>query len=344
MKARFTSVVSTIRRSPGYLIIAGILACALLRAIPRRQPSIPDHTYQPGSVAFTELWEVRTPMFYLPSPVVDDRAIYVPRHSDPADVLVAIDADTGQDVWVQDQESASKHRALRSIIAADGFLYAISAKELVAYDARTGNELWATELHADYAEIIPAVLGDEIIVYYGDELIRIPRATGEPVQNRPLGSLLWLLPHLEIRTSPSGMIGITPGLAHALWLSPDAAFDLRDGQPPIPASPHGLLVPSRRALCVLKLDTGRYSWCLERPFISNAAVGGTPERAFVLDDEFSLLSIDLASGEYEVAASYPGGILPADTNSRYPYFVVASSSRLFVYFGDSLQMFSAVIK
>jgi hypothetical protein len=73
-------------------------------------------------------------------------------------------------------------------------------------------------------------------------------------------------------------------------------------------------------------------------------VGGTPERAFVLDDEFSLLSIDLASGEYEVAASYPGGILPADTNSRYPYFVVASSSRLFVYFGDSLQMFSAVIK
>lgn len=344
MKARFTSVASVIRLSPGYLIIAGSLACALLKAIPRHQPSIPDHTYQPGSVAFTELWEVRTPMFYLPRPVADDRAIYVPRHGDPADVLAAIDADTGRDVWVQDQESASNHRALWSIIAADGFLYAISASELVAYDARTGKELWATELHAEYAEIIPAVLGDEIIVYYGDALIRIPRATGDPAQSRPLGSLLWLLPDLEIRTSPSGMIGIAPESAHALWLSPDAAFDLRDGQPPIPAGPQRLLVPSRGALCVLKLDTGRYSWCLERSFISNAAVGGTLERAFVLDDEFSLLSIDLATGEYEVAASYPGGILPAGTNSRYPYFVAASSSRLFVYFGDTLQMFSAEVK
>jgi hypothetical protein len=344
MKARLTSVVSAIRRSPGYLIIAGILACALLKAIPRPQPSIPDHTYQPGSVAFTEPWEVRTSMFYLPRPVVDDRAIYVPRHSDPADVLVAIDADTGRDVWVQDQESASKHRALRSIIAADGFLYAISAKELVAYDARTGKELWATELHSEYGEIIPALLGDEIVVYYGNALIQIPRATGKPVQSRPLGPLLWLLPDFEIRTSPSGMVGITPGSAHALWLSPDPAFDLRAGQPPILAGTNRLLVPTRRALCMLMLDTGRYSWCLERSFISNAAVGGTLERAYVLDDEFSLLSIDLATGEYDVAASYPGGILPAETNSRYPYFVVASSSRLFVYLGDSLQMFSAVVE
>jgi hypothetical protein len=344
MRATFSATASRLRKSPGYLLIAGILVCLAAVAIAQREPPVPAHTCQPGSHRLEDQWVIHDIELYLEAPVADEHAIYVSRYDQGLYRLAAIDADTGEDLWEQDEASAWEHRGVRSLLLADDSLYATYTTELVAFDAPTGRELWATELGTGHVRVIPSLLGGEIVVYYGDSLIRVPRSTGRPADTQPLGSLLWTLPQIEIRRVATGVMGMSRTTGEAMWTSSQTAFTLREDQPPAVVSPSELLVPVSSSLCIINLESGIYSRCFEGPFASNAAIGPIPGRAFVLDDEFNLLSLDLEAGAIEVAAQFPGGIRPADTGRGYSYFVTASPSRLFVYFGDSHQMFAGVVE
>ena len=342
--SKVSSIVRAIWRSPGYLIAAGIVVLVLLEEIPRGEAPIPEHTYQPGNAILSHLWEIKNLNLYSALPVADDRALYVSEYVNYVDRLSAIDANTGQNLWVQSLSSAREHAGVRSIITAQGSLYATNATELLAYDAGTGQALWVTEIGSGHVQIIPTILGKDILVYYGNTLIQVPLSTGKPVQSQPLGSLLWALQDIEIHTGPSGMIGVSSESGDILWHNSYTAFALNENRPPIFVTPDRLLVSTYDTLCLLNLITGRYSWCTPGTFVSNAVVGPVAGKAFVLDDKFNLLRVDLATGEFDVAGSYPGGILPADTSTYYPYYLTSSLSKLFIYFGDSRQMFSVIFE
>jgi outer membrane protein assembly factor BamB len=256
--------------------------------------------------------------------------------------LAALDAETGGEKRVQDLSLASQHPGVRSIIVAHGALYAVDATELLAYDAETGQQRWVATLGTGHVGVVPQAFGQDVLVYYGDSLIRVPASGGHPISRKALGSLLWVRADIEIHSLGGGMVGIDPRSGQMLWQSREEPFYLSEGQAPADA-PHGLLVPVDGKLCLLDLRSGRYAWCLEDSFPSNAVVVPNTDQAFVLDDRFNLLSIDLSTGRAETAASYPGGMLPSATNTRYEYYLAASTSRLFLYFGDSCQLFSMLV-
>jgi outer membrane protein assembly factor BamB len=319
-------------------ILAG-LVIALAYLVESRGDSGAVHVYDGTAHDLPFLWQRLVAPIATGFPSADNERVYLST-AEPQQLL-ALGALSGDESWGLDLRLG--YTGIRQIIADGTSVYALNATRLTAYEASTGRQEWSTRLGDGHVRAILEDAGDALLAYYGGDLIRVSKLSGAVVDRRLIGRLLWVTPVADVHEVDGGMIGIDPASGVVLWRTSSVPFMVSEDRKPQSAGSARLLVyVETERLCMLDVQTGLYAWCAERPFVSNAVVDPSQERVYVLDEDYTLLSLDIASGDSEIIASFPFSELVRDSAS-YHYALSASADRLFLYFGDTTQLFALAI-
>jgi len=337
MRTSLTKLSHTLRRNPGYLIIAALALCALYSLIPKPSPTLPDHAINITTPLFSGGW-LRRPEIVANGFIAFGDTLLMSTQENDRDYISAVSPSNGQILWKTELYDAA--RGTRALITHDNTLFTATATLLTAFDARTGYWLWSETLGNGHVGVVPTIEGDSILVYYGDNLLRVPLANHTDVTSTPLGDLLWIAGEVEIHKSAIGMFAVDTATNQLQWRTAADPFIVEELSPPRLLPPDGLLVPTTEGLCRLDLTHGGYQWCVPGTLLE--AVGIDPSRSaiFALEEDFDLIRVEPSTGETEPIASFPGGILPSDTYYVYPYHLAVSPGRIFIFFGDTSQLLS----
>jgi outer membrane protein assembly factor BamB len=341
MRASFRKLIIKVRRSPGYLIIAFLVLAAVYQLIPKPPPPVPDHITNTSPSVFSGGW-IRTPQAIGEGFATYGDRLFINTWENNREYVAAVSTSTGQAVWRT--ELYGEQTGVRALLADAHAAYAATATSLTAYDAGTGYQLWSRTLGFGHVGIIPVLRKDSILVYYGENLIQVPLAKEEAITSQPLGDLLWIAEGLEIHTAAEGMVALNSTTRAEVWRTAEHAFIQTELYPPQFAAPHGLIVSTSHGLCRLDLNNGAYNWCVSDLIIEAVWLDSPTGNLFALDESFELLSIDTISGAPQAIAAFPGGILPGETNTRYPYDLLVAGERLVIYFGDTRQLMCLTLR
>jgi hypothetical protein len=136
------------------------------------------------------------------------------------------------------------------------------------------------------------------------------------------------------------MAGVDSASGKLLWTTTSEPFLVAEHIGPQEASASSLIALSHEGdICEFDLSVGTFNWCAPGDVVSNPGVSQPFQRVFVLASNFDLLVVDLHTGEYHAVASFQvtGG---KNGEGSHEYAVSASQGRLFLYFGDTNQLFA----
>ncbi len=223
-------------------------------------------------------------------------------------------------------------------------IFTITAAEAYAYQPSTGDRIWATQLGNGHVVMYFQMEGSLLRVYYGDRIIEISPETGQILRDQAGDDIEWIENNVEIHSSSpgqgTGMIGVDHITRKTLWSNEEQAF-IKIKQFPIQSTDHTLFVlTSNRGICSLDIISGNYVWCRPEEYISNMSLNHSENTGYVINSDFSLVRIDLLTGEILGKIQFLPNELPSDMQNRgFEYSVTATRDDVIVSFGDSNQTF-----
>jgi outer membrane protein assembly factor BamB len=137
--------------------------------------------------AYEPAWKVEIGEGYS-SPVVDDGRVIVHSRRDPAEVVTAVDLETGRTIWQHTYQASYTKNSYASEMAKGpnatplvdhGRLFTIGATAIVvAWDAATGREIWRRDFsrEVDFSKLFcgtaasPLLAGGRLIVQVGSDI------------------------------------------------------------------------------------------------------------------------------------------------------------------------------
>ena len=328
-----------LRRNPGYLVIAALVAGAIAWPLltSERGPSY-SRTFVPVDQTTALVWQ-RTIPWVLASPALDAKRVYY--YDSTKDTLVALNAADGGLLW---EESGSPAIYGVSGIAADGErVYIVNATHVAAYSAPNGDLIWSRELGSGHVRVQLGIDDPALLrVYYGDAVFELSRETGEMEKKVPLDDLLWIAGDVTVRSEPPGLAATSSTALTPLWRSYVAPFDVAENLPPLDLFPHLLVYIHRpTSICALDLRDGHYQWCTPLSYSSNMVLGPSGAEAYVLDGEHNIISLAIATGDSRTIASFPAPeTAELDPHRGFTYGLGMYADALLVYIGDTSQLFS----
>jgi outer membrane protein assembly factor BamB len=147
---------------------------------------------------------------HVTSPVVADGLVLV----GAAQTLLALDANSGQEVW----SFAAEFPIVSSAAIANDLVYFADFTRLYAVDLTTGQERWRFDHGKLALYFAPILVGDQVALTGYDTIYMLERTSG---------ALLWSTPFAELQVIPAGASGdhLYVKSTNQLW-----ALDLADGQ------------------------------------------------------------------------------------------------------------------
>jgi len=335
---RLKSAAFKLRRNPGYLVIAALVAGAIAWPLltSERGPSY-SRTFLPVDESTALVWQ-RTIPWVLANPALDAKCVYY--YDSAKDALVALNVADGGLLW-----ETSGRPAIYGIrgIATDGQrVYVINATHVAAYSPTTGDLIWSRELGHGHVRVQLAIDHPTMLrVYYGETIFELSRETGEIEKKAPLDETLWIAGDVTVRTEPPGLAATTSTALTPLWRSYVVPFGVAEHLPPLHLFPHLLVQIFRpKTICALDLRDGQYQWCTPLAYSSNMIQGPSGMDAYVLNDEWNLISLAVATGDSRAIASFPAPeTAELDPQRGYTYGLRMYADAVLVYLGDTSQLF-----
>ncbi|HUF46391.1 MAG TPA: PQQ-binding-like beta-propeller repeat protein [Vicinamibacterales bacterium] len=236
------------------------------------------------------------------SPVVADGRVFVHSRHDPAEVVTAVDLETGRTIWQQTYQASYTKNSYASEMARGpnatplvdgGRLYTIGATAIViAWDAATGRELWRRDFsrEVDFSKLFcgtaasPLLVGGRLVVQVGSDVhgggvLALDPATGADVwQWRGLGPgyaspvVVTAGGIAQIVTMTNGsIIGLDAGSGRELW---SVAFpdDWHENiVTPVWTGRHLIVSGTRQGTQAYRLSSTGGRWTAERVWQSTEA-------------------------------------------------------------------------
>jgi outer membrane protein assembly factor BamB len=329
-------LVSTIRRSPGYLILAALAASAAY-AVLNPADWEPDvvRSFVPANPHVSALWQDSGTLEYFP-PAASTELLYV--HDARDGLLIAFDILTGARVWSQPSWNSCGISSLR---LSGKILVAACRETIAAYDADSGANLWITRYN--FGDRIPVIqIAPPRIRVFAGSVVEFDHDTGRVISEERRSATLWRHASVNILDNPPSVLLVDAASSRLLWSSFLPAFSTWPGRPPIDTS-EGLLVarPDGKA-CRLNLASPQYLWCTSTEAVSNLAFREDARTVFVIDAAFNLLSIDYDTGAEALQGTFPStqdGQSLANRDFIEPALIAATPRHLAVYLRDSEQLF-----
>jgi outer membrane protein assembly factor BamB len=233
---------------------------------------------------------------------------------------------------------------VRGILSTDRTVVTITTTDAYAYKTSTGDLLWSTKLGDGHVAINVQSENSLVRVYYGQKIIELSPETGKIITEQPAYNIDWIEHNIEIhRFSPdqrSGMIGIDHQTGKILWSNPGPIF-LRAEWFPIQSNDDILFVlTSDLGICGLNLNTGEYVWCRPERYISKIGLIRDNNVGYVVRGDFSLVKIDLITGNILAETQFlPKELAPDIRNRIFEYSVGVTKDTVVISFSDSDQTF-----
>ena len=139
-----------------------------------------NHLYALDAATGTERWRYDTGSWVQYKPVIGEGRVYFPARGEYDRAVHAVDADTGEVVWVADPPYPIDERYVPAFHG--GKVYAQGAEygTFYALDAATGQIAWQAEV-GGYAESAPTVLGGVVYLTVINQAYAFDEATGETI-------------------------------------------------------------------------------------------------------------------------------------------------------------------
>jgi hypothetical protein len=218
----------------------------------------------------------------------------------------------------------------------------LTVLDLISYDT-TGQRLWTTHLGVGHVETILEMEANSVRIYYGDTIFFINPLSGEIEAKIPRNNVLWENTNIQIleNHSDKGMTGIEKLNNLVLWEKPDET--IRDDWyffPEVVNKSELVVRTTNLGICLLKIESGVYSWCRTEIYLSNTAVDTANNSLYAIRDDFTLVKLDLQTGNVVGEVHFtPSKLSEKLSHYGFDYFVRISSDKVIVYFGDSDQVF-----
>ena len=328
----------TLRRNPGYIVLGVIIILAVVEFIrPLTVRPTYSHELNIQSEGIRLVWQ-QPGWIGLSPPAIDSHAVYFTEGNPEG--LVALDKSSGRRLW--ENRTSRVIFGARRVLTDDDRVYIVTYVDAVAFSLTTGQWLWATKLGGGHVRIIADLAPGILRIYYGTSEIRLARDSGQLITSQPLGDVQWIVDDIAIRVDPSGLAAIDRATRTQLWESDAEPFEAYGDFPPARGLPGQLLVVVKdRTLCALSLDSGSYDWCAPVDYASNIVVDSSQRVAFLLDQDWDLISVDLGTGALTTAASFPATRPPPTSleHAEYRYRLAINDHELLVYFPDTGELF-----
>jgi outer membrane protein assembly factor BamB len=260
--------------------------------------------------------------------------------------LIAIDKINGSVVW---ENKLITGEAVRSLLVNNQMLIAITTLNAYAFNTSNGNYLWSVKLGDGHVGIMAQLDGQELRIYYGDNIIEIDPSTGQITRTISRNSILWINENVEIHqinTKPSTSLTAFDRMSGMeLWTSPGPVFLSTEGLSPRSFDLDSLIVFSGSHICNLDVSIGKYLWCTPGSYISNIAIDDKNGIGYMLNKNFSLLLLDLRTGKILHEIQFLPIKLPDTLSNRwFSYSISISGDTIIISFGDSHQLFGIKTK
>ncbi len=256
-------------------------------------------------------------------------------------VILALDKNDGSIVW---QNNLFTDEAVRALLVDGPMLIMISTTNACAFNTSNGNYLWSVKLGDGHVGIMAQLDGEELRVYYGENIFEINPSTGQITRTIPKNSILWITNNAEIHQEyaqkSTNLVAFDHTSGFELWTSSGPVFQAVEGLSPSSLDLDNLIVYSGPNVCNLDVSNGKYNWCTPGSYISNIAIDDTKSLGYILNDNFSLSSLDLRTGKILKNIQFLPDKLPDTLRDRgFEYSISISGDIKIIEFGDSLQIF-----
>jgi outer membrane protein assembly factor BamB len=244
--------------------------------------------------SYTEAWKLDVGEGYA-SPVVTDGRVFVHSRRDPAEVVTAVDLESGRQIWQQTYQAAYGKNQYASEMAkgpnatplvADGRVFTVGATAIVsAWDAATGRQLWQKDFSSDvdFSKLFcgtaasPLIVDGRLVVQVGSDthggrIIALDPATGaEAWQWRGLGPgygspiVIRSGGATQIVTMTNGsIVAVDAGDGRELWSAPFPDDWHENIVTPVWTGRHLIISGTRQGTQAWRLQSSGGRWSAER--------------------------------------------------------------------------------
>ena len=252
------------------------------------------------------------------------------------DRIMAIETKNANIVWKI--ELPFERSGARGMLADKNTIFTVDSTRADAYETTTGELKWSTELGDGHVSVIPQLDSNVLRISLGDKLIELDPETGKILTTIPKNATVLVSGNIILQTSPANqLIALDKQSGELLWTN-DRLFYIDEGQEPINTGNNNFIVGFVKGICILNLQSGKYSWCRPEIYISDVAIDYQSQLGYAMREDLVLLTIDLQTGNVLGETSFLSS-QPIDKQIGFMSSITFSDGVLIISFSDSGQTF-----
>jgi outer membrane protein assembly factor BamB len=321
------------------LLISLLLALILSSYFMQRPPPQINRQLDPSNKQVELLWTKQEYLLFQ-NPIWSQNTVYAYA---PPDYIIAFNGVSGGIFWKR--VLPFKESGVRDFLASTSAIFNVTTTDVYAYTASFGDQMWATHLGDGHVGIYSQLEDSLLRIYYGNKIFEISPASGEILKEQDSGNIYWIEDNVEIHTiSPNqdiGLRGIDHTTGEIIWENINHVFSRENGFPIQSGSNSFIVLTDSYGICALDIETGRYIWCRPEEYKSNLGMEEDENVGYLLRKDFSLIKLNLASGEVLAEIQFLPKELPQEMqNTGYEYSLAVTKDAVIVSFGDSGETFA----